>query len=387
MSALPPLVDPGPELTAEQLERYSRHLLLPGLGLSGQRRLLNARVCVVGAGGLGSPALLYLAAAGVGRLTVVDHDVVEVSNLQRQVLHRAAGVGMSKAESARCTLVELNPGIEVVSRHAEVGPDTVHDLLAGHDVVLDGSDNFATRYLVNDACVQMSLPLVWAAVLRYDAQVSTFLPPPLVCAVEAVQLRDLFPAMPPADAVPSCADAGVLGALCGQVGSIMASEVIKLVTGVGEPLAGRVLVIDSASMRTREIPLRPTAAMAASVQSASGGGTTTSGPPSTRPALPAMTPVEVSTSLASLTVVDVREPTEHALGTIPGARLVPLGELLAWQSLGDYDRGPVVLTCKTGPRAEHAARHLRDLGHRDVRVLTGGMLGWIEDVDSSLPRY
>jgi len=215
VTSLPPLVSMGPELTREQLQRYSRHLLLPGMETSGQRRLLNARVCVVGAGGLGSPALLYLAAAGVGHLTVIDHDVVEVSNLQRQVLHRASGVGRPKAESAREALVELNPGIEVVARNVEVGPGTVVELLTGHDVVVDGTDNFATRYLVNDACRQLGLPLVWAAVLRYDAQVSAFLPPSVVPAERAVQLRDLFPVPPSPEAVPSCAEAGVLGALCG----------------------------------------------------------------------------------------------------------------------------------------------------------------------------
>ncbi|HKJ11529.1 MAG TPA: molybdopterin-synthase adenylyltransferase MoeB [Ornithinimicrobium sp.] len=379
MRSLPPLVTQGPELSPAQLERYSRHLLLPGLGMSGQRRLLNARVCVVGAGGLGSPALLYLAAAGVGHLTVIDHDVVEVSNLQRQVLHRAESVGTSKAESARAALLGLNPGIEVISRHAQVRADTVHDLLGGHDVVVDGTDNFATRYLVNDACVQMGLPLVWGAVLRYDAQVSTFLPPALVPPAEAVQLRDLFPAMPSPEAVPSCAEAGVLGALCGQVGSMMASEVVKLVTGVGEPVTGRVLVIDVASMRTREIPLRPASDREAT--------TPHSPTPSAPSALASASPTEVSGELASLTVLDVREPVEHQLGTIPGALLVPLGELLSWRSVGELQRRRVVVTCKTGPRAERAARHLLELGHGDVRVLSGGMRRWVEEVDPSLPRY
>ncbi|MGB7448442.1 MAG: molybdopterin-synthase adenylyltransferase MoeB [Ornithinimicrobium sp.] len=390
MISLPPLVTMGPTLTREQLQRYSRHLLLPGVETSGQRRLLNARVCVVGAGGLGSPALLYLAAAGVGHLTVIDHDVVEVSNLQRQVLHRQAGVGRPKAESARDALVELNPGIEVLARSVEVRPDTVAELLAGHDVVVDGTDNFATRYLVNDACQQMSLPLVWAAVLRYDAQVATFLPSSVVPAEQAVQLRDLFPVQPAPEAAPSCAEAGVLGALCGQVGSIMASEVIKLVTGVGEPLAGRVLVIDVAGMRTREIPLRSNPdrpARGEPAPSAMDGRTRPRSMARHPSGVPTMTPTEVDSDRSSVTVIDVREPWEHELGTVPGARRVPLDELLTWHSLGEVEALPVVITCKTGPRAERAAAHLTSLGHRDVRLLAGGMLGWIDSVDPSLPRY
>jgi len=230
--------------------------------------------------------------------------------------------------------------------------------------------------------------LVWAAVLRYDAQVSAFLPPSVVPAERAVQLRDLFPVPPSPEAVPSCAEAGVLGALCGQVGSIMASEVIKLVTGIGEPLVGRVMVVDVASMRTREIPLRPNTEPASPGQplgSASDASDGTRGARASTAA--AMTPAEVDAERSTLTVIDVREPWEHRLGTVPGARRVPLDELLAWRSLDEVDDRPLVLTCKTGPRAERAAEHLVSLGHPDVRLLDGGMLAWIDGVDSSLPRY
>lgn len=386
--SLPPLVEPGPELTREQIERYSRHLLVPGIGMLGQRRLLNARVCVVGAGGLGCPALIYLAAAGVGHVTVIDHDVVEVSNLQRQVMHRTTDVGVPKVTSAARAVAELNPSVAVTARHTEVTADNVRELIAEHDLVLDGTDNFTTRYLVNDACLLLGMPLVWAAVLRFDAQVSTFVPAPLVPVSQAVQLRDLFPTAPPPEVVPSCADAGVLGAMVGQVGSIMATEAIKLITGLGEPLAGRVLLIDVASMRMREIPLRPNPSRRTRPGVDSGAvNTSTAIPARDDPPLPSMGAVELSEKLAAVHVLDVREPEEHALGTISSALLVPLADVLTWTDLDGLPDGPVVVTCKIGPRAERSARHLIALGHDDVRVLTGGMLAWGDEVDPSLPRY
>lgn len=379
---MPPLVDVGPELTHDQIERYSRHLLVPGIGMPGQRRLLNARVCVVGAGGLGCPALVYLAAAGVGHITVIDHDVVEVSNLQRQVLHRTRDVGTPKVDSAARALAELNPGVCVSTRRTEITADTVHELVGGHDLVLDGTDNFPTRYLVNDACAALGLPLVWAAVLRFDAQLSTFVPPPWVPAAEAVQLRDLFPTAPPPEVVPSCADAGVLGAMVGQVGSMMAIEAIKLITGVGQPLVGRVMLIDVAGMSMREIPLRPNPA-----QGSVTGRSDIPDTPDTPEPLVGMGAAAVEQRPADLVVLDVREPAEHELGVIPGAVLMPLQDVLAWSDLSHIGNGPVVVTCKVGPRAERAARHLLALGHSDVCVLDGGMLAWINDVDPSLPRY
>ncbi|MGB5952590.1 MAG: molybdopterin-synthase adenylyltransferase MoeB [Ornithinimicrobium sp.] len=386
-----PVVEPGPELSHEQIERYSRHLLVPGIGMTGQRRLLNARVAVVGAGGLGCPALLYLAAAGVGQITVIDNDVVEVSNLQRQVLHRSADIGVPKVTSAARAVTELNPMVMVNARHTDVTAENVHHLLARHDLVLDGTDNFPTRYLVNDACASLGLPLVWAAVLRFDAQVATFVPPPWVPATEAVQLRDLFPTAPPPEVVPSCADAGVLGAMVGHIGSIMAAEAVKLITGAGDPLVGRVLLVDAASMRTREIPLRPShhAVGGEVIADPTGEPATTAHPAAadTPITLAQMAPTEVVESLPGITVLDVREPPEHELGTITSATLVPLADVLNWSDLSALPDGPVVVTCKVGPRAERAARHLVDLGHGDVRLLTGGMVAWIEQVDPSLPRY
>ena len=407
MTPLPPLVEPGPPLTPEQVSRYSRHLLVPGMGMSAQRRLLNARVAVVGAGGLGSPVLAYLAAAGVGHLTVIDDDDVDVTNLQRQVIHRADAVGTPKGASAEAFVRGLNPDVSVVVRHTRIDAANAQGLLRGHDVVLDGADNFPTRYAVSDACVALGVPLVWAAVLRFDAQLSTFVPG----VEDAVSLRDLFPVPPRAEDVPSCSEAGVLGALVGQVGSIMAAEVVKLLCGFGEPLVGRILLIDALTQRTREVPLRPVGAVVQPEQreqlrpvvplpevgpaevaamlgvgapsSAAGGGEAP-----TRPDVIGSCPTGDGSVGAVPVVLDVREPAEHELGTVPGALLVPVGEVLSWEDLDHHlPPGPVVVYCKAGPRAQRAAAHLVRLGHHEVSVMTGGILAWIEQVDPTLPSY
>ncbi|WP_202619072.1 molybdopterin-synthase adenylyltransferase MoeB [Ornithinimicrobium cavernae] len=376
-------VPPVGELSPEQLTRYSRHLLLPGIGIEGQKRLVNARVAVVGAGGLGSPALLYLAAAGVGHLTVIDDDEVDLTNLQRQVIHRDSDIGTAKVDSAARAVHDLNPLVTVTTVREHLDEHNVRGQLAGHHVVLDGSDNFATRYVVNDAAVALGLPLVWAAVLRFDAQVTTFLPRQLA-GDAAVQLRDLFPVPPRPDDVPSCAEAGVLGAMVGQVGSIMAAEAVKLITGTGEPLVGRVLLLDALTQRTREIALRPAGSDAGA---APRGWLPETGESRGVVAIREMRPEQVRAHLGELQVIDVREPGEHALGTLPGARTLPVGEVLSWEDRSAVGDGPVVFYCKTGPRAGRAARHLVHLGHPDVRVMAGGILGWIDHIDQSLPRY
>lgn len=375
---LTPLVEPGPPLTREQVSRYSRHLLVPGMGIDAQRRLLNARVAVVGAGGLGSPILSYLAAAGVGHLTVVDDDVIDTTNLQRQVIHRTEAVGRSKVDSAAEFVHGLNPDVSVQVHRTRITPENAAELLVGHDLVLDGADNFPTRYAVSDACTELGLPVVWAAVLRFDAQISSFVPG----REGAVSLRDLFPLPPRPEDVPSCSEAGVLGALVGQVGSIMAGEAVKLICGFGEPLVGRLLLVDALSQRTREVPLRPAGVVLP--------------PPAHEPVRELVPLVEVSAEEVSAAVagpeapvlLDVREPAEHALGTVPDALTVPVGEVLTWEEMvGQLPPGPVVVYCKTGPRARRAAAHLVKIGHPDVRVMTGGMLAWIERVDPSLPPY
>lgn len=387
-AGLPPLVEPGPELTSEQMSRYSRHLLVPGMGIEAQRRLLAARVAVIGAGGLGAPTISYLTAAGVGHLTVIDDDVIDTTNLQRQVIHRHDRVGERKVDSAAAFVRGLNPDVSVETRHTRITPENAEDLLRGHDVVLDGADNFPTRYAVSDACAALGIPLVWAAVLRFDAQLSTFVPG----LEDAVTLRDLFPLPPRPEDVPSCSEAGVLGALVGQVGSVMAAEAVKLICGFGEPLVGRVLLVDALTQRTREIPLRPSG--------------TVVHPPEREPVreiiqLPEVSPTQVrdllaassaaaaiSAAPAAPTLLDVREPGEHALGTVPGALLVPVGEVLSWEELDHHlPDGPVVVYCKAGPRAQRAAAHLVRLGRQDVSVMTGGILAWIDQVDPTLPAY
>ena len=377
---LPPLVAPGAPLTAAQRHRYARHLLIPDVGDAGQRRLLAARVLVMGAGGLGSPALLYLAAAGVGHLTIVDDDVVDLTNLQRQVIHDSAAVGTPKVASAAARVRALNLDVEVTERPQRLTRDNALHLLRGHDLVLDGTDNFPTRYVVNDACAELGIPLVWASVYRTQAQVSVFWKNPPTDAV-GVDLRDLFPVPPDPATVPSCGDAGVLGALTGQVGSMMATEAIKLICGIGEPLLGRVAFLDVLGGRQFEIPLHPR----------------TEDFPEDDPEdaycqlpdIPSVSARALAAELASPTppvVIDVREPAEVALVAIPGTLHVPLADFLAGPPAFDPD-ADVVVCCKGGTRAERAAAALTASGHRRVRTLTGGVLAWIDDVDPDLPRY
>jgi len=382
---LPPLVEPGPPLDRAQRQRYARHLLIPALGDAGQRRLQAARVCVVGAGGLGSPALLYLAAAGVGHLTIVDDDAVDLTNLQRQVIHDDAAVGTPKVASAAARLRALNPAIEVVERPLRLTRANAADVLRGHDLVLDGTDNFPTRYVVNDTCAELGLPYVWASVYRTQAQVSVFWKNPPAGAV-GVDLRDLFPTAPDPATVPNCGDAGVLGALVGQVGSMMATEAIKLICGVGEPLLGRVAFLDVLEGRQVEIPLRPRVEPAPPVRPEEDAAASCHAPGSP---VGAVAPRALAAELASATppvVVDVREPGEVALVAIPGTVHLPLADFLAGPPAFAPD-ADVVVHCKTGPRAERAAAALAASGHRRVRTLTGGVLAWIDEVDPTLTRY
>lgn len=401
--SLPPLVEPGPPLEPQQVARWSRHLLLPQLGEQAQRRLRNASVCVVGAGGLGAPVLLYLAAAGVGRLGIVDEDAVELSNLQRQVVHGVADVGTPKVDSAAATVRALDPDVTLDLHRLRLDEGNV-DLLGDYDLVVDGTDNFPTRYLVNDACVRLGLPEVWGSVFRFDAQVTVFWGAP-PAGVPAVQLRDLFPAPPAPGTVPSCAEAGVLGALCGQVGSVMATEAVKLLTGVGEPLLGRVLVLDALAARWTEVPLvgtapdsgvpdrrrgvrdRPSAdgREGASPASAAVGASPGS-------AVPTVSARELAARLGrrragtdSFTLLDVRDASEREAVTIPEAVHVPLGRLLEGD-LGAVPRDrPVVVHCRSGVRSEQAARLLIAAGYREVTHLEGGVLAWVDQVDPALP--
>jgi adenylyltransferase/sulfurtransferase len=400
---LPPLVEMGPPLTPSEVRRYSRHLLMPQIGEAGQRRLRNARVCVVGAGGLGSPVLLYLAAAGVGRLGIVDDDCVDESNLQRQIIHGLADVGRPKVDSALEALRRIDPDLDVVVHPVRLSPDNADEVLAGYDLVVDGTDNFPTRYLINDACVRLGLPLVWGSVFQFDAQVSVFWGrPPAESGATPVQLRDLFPTAPPPGSVPSCAEGGVLGALCGQVGAVMATEAVKLITGSGAVLLGRVLVLDGLAARWTEIPLLGgVVRLPGDSESADyldhceigGGSSTVAAKP--EPMVATLTArqlrdrlAERAASGAQWLLVDVREPGERAIVTIPGAVAVPLGTILDGSGLGSIPRDrPIVLYCRSGVRSEQAALSLLAAGYGEVSHLAGGVLGWITDVDPELTRY
>ena len=376
--SVPALVAPGPALTAEQVSRYSRHLLMPTIGELGQRRLLASRVAVVGAGGLGSPSLLYLAAAGVGRLTVIDDDRVEESNLQRQVIHASTDIGRPKVDSALERVRALNPDVEVVGVTEHLDEANAAGILADHDLVLDGSDNFETRYAVADACADLGVPLVWAAVYRTEAHLTVFWPAAPDAAV-ATGLRDLFPEPPAPGTVPACGDAGVVGPLVGQVGSMMATEAIKLITGVGRPLLGRLLFIDVLSSTQREIPLRP--------RTPTGEGrparrlTDLAAPEEAPQETPLVSPDELATRLRTGDapfVLDVREAHELAEGVVPGAVHIPVATLTSdpSSSAAVPTDCEVVLVCRAGPRAQLAATALRARGYEHLLILEGGMLAW-----------
>ncbi len=386
---IPPIVQPGPPLTRRELERFSRHVLLPQVGELGQRRLRNARVCVIGAGGLGAPVLQYLAAAGVGTIGVVDHDEVDATNLQRQVIHTEADVGTSKTSSARAAVRALNSAVEVVVHELRLTPGTVDEVLAGYDVVVDGTDNFPTRYLVADACERLGLPHVWGSIFRFDAQVTVFwADPPPHSGAPRVGLRDLFPQPPAPGTVPSCAEGGVLGPMCGQVGSLMATEVVKLVTGVGHPLLGRVAVLDALSSRWHEVPLAGTGEQPP--RPADDGARDAPrpahlAPRSAAPELGVVTPEELAARLdardageADFVLLDVREPAERLAFAIPGSVLTPPVHVVDGSALEGLDpQVPVVVYCHSGARSAQAGQIMLARGFVEVDNLDGGIVAWL----------
>lgn len=403
--SLPPLVEPGPPLDREQIGRYARHLLIPDVGELGQRRLANARVAVVGAGGLGSPVLLYLAAAGVGTIGVIDPDVVDASNLQRQVVHGVDDVGRLKVESVVDRLAEVNPLVRVQPYRVRLDASNALDLLAGYDLVVDGTDNFATRYLVNDACVLLGVPCVWGSIYRFDGQTSVF------WAGHGPCYRCLFPSPPPPGSVPSCAEGGVLGLLCAAIGAAQGTEVVKLVTGIGRPLIGRLLVHDALAATWRELAVRPdphcaVCGEAPSVTRDSGlsDADAACAPPSAPAAPTALAAASAADTVTAseladllreraagtgdVVLVDVREPGERAVVAIPGAMAVPRAQFDTGEAFAaiPFDR-PVVLHCRSGARSGSALELLRAAGHPDARHLAGGVLAWVEQVDPSLPTY
>lgn len=414
MPALPPLVDPADPLSADELRRYSRHLLIPEIGVIGQRRLKAARVLVVGAGGLGSPALTYLAAAGVGTLGVIDPDSVDESNLQRQIVHGVADLGRPKVESARDRIRQVNPLVEVVTHPERLESSNALGILGGYDLVIDGSDNFATRYLVNDACVLLDKPLVWGSVYRFDGQASVF------WAAHGPCYRCLYPDPPPAGMVPSCAEGGVLGVLCAAIGSIQGTEAIKLITGVGEPLVGRLMVHDALAMAYLSVPVgkdpqcpvcgaHPTITELIDYDEFCGiplaAGSSTHGAASSLSAAPGSSAAAAPREPATITapqlaemlderaagqreflLVDVREPVEAEILAIPGAILIPQGRILSGEALDELPRNlPIVLHCRTGARSARVLARLTDAGFTDVVHLAGGVLAWVNEIEPHQP--
>ncbi|MDR2988588.1 MAG: adenylyltransferase/sulfurtransferase MoeZ [Nocardiopsaceae bacterium] len=390
---LPPLVEPAAELTVDEVKRYSRHLIIPDVGMTGQKRLKNAKVLCVGAGGLGSPALLYLAAAGVGTLGVIDFDVVDESNLQRQIIHGQSDIGRPKALSARDSIKETNPYVNVIVHEEALSNDNVMEIFSGYDLIVDGTDNFATRYMVNDACVLLGKPYVWGSIYRFDGQASVF------WAEYGPCYRCLYPEPPPPGMVPSCAEGGVLGVLCASIGSIQVNEAIKLLTGIGEPIVGRLMIYDALEMNYRSLNIKkdpdcpicgenPTitelidyeafcGAVSADAQEAASGST--------------ITAAELKAMLDrkdDIFLIDVREPNEYEIVSIPGATLIPKDQFMNGSALERLPQDKrIVLHCKSGARSAECLAVVKSAGFSDAVHLGGGVLSWVNTVDPSLPVY
>ncbi|WP_324188185.1 adenylyltransferase/sulfurtransferase MoeZ [Nocardia higoensis] len=389
--SLPPLVEPAADLSKDEIARYSRHLIIPDVGVDGQKRLRNAKVLVIGAGGLGSPALLYLAAAGVGTLGIVEFDEVDASNLQRQVIHGQSDIGRPKAESARDSILEINSDVDVRLHQFRLEPDNAVELFAQYDLILDGTDNFATRYLVNDAAVLAGKPYVWGSIYRFEGQASVFWED--APDGRGINYRDLYPEAPPPGMVPSCAEGGVLGVLCASIGSIMVTEAIKLITGIGEPLLGRLMVYDALDMTYRTIKLRRDperrpitelidyeafcGVVSEEGQAASAGSTIT-----------AKELEDLIDSGKEIELIDVREPVEWDIVRIEGATLIPKDRILSGEALSDLPQNrPIVLYCKTGIRSAEALAVLKSAGFSDATHVQGGIVAWATQIDPSLPVY
>jgi adenylyltransferase/sulfurtransferase len=377
----------------DEVRRYSRHLIIPDVAMAGQKRLKNAKVLCVGAGGLGSPALMYLAAAGVGTLGIVEFDVVDESNLQRQIIHGQSDVGRSKGESARDSVREINPFVTVNLYEERLDSSNVMELFAQYDLIIDGTDNFATRYLVNDACVLLHKPYVWGSIYRFDGQAAVF------WADEGPCYRCLYPEPPPPGMVPSCAEGGVLGVLCASIGSIQVNEAIKLITGIGEPLVGSLMVYDALEMEYRKITVRkdpncavcgdhPTVTelidyeefcgvVSEEAQQAAAGSTIT-----------ASELKDLVDADKPIFLVDVREPAEWEIVRIPGATLVPKDEILRGDALAMLPQDKqIVMYCKTGVRSAETLAAVKSAGFRDAVHVQGGVIAWVNQIDPSLPSY
>jgi adenylyltransferase/sulfurtransferase len=390
----PPLVTPGPALTVAEVRRYSRHLIIPDVAMAGQQRMMNAKVLCVGAGGLGSPALMYLAAAGIGTLGIVEYDTVDESNLQRQIIHGQSDIGKSKAQSAKEKIAEINPYVNVITHETRLDNSNVMEIFSQYDIIVDGTDNFATRYLVNDACVLLKKPYVWGSIYRFDGQASVF------WAEYGPCYRCLYPEPPPPGMVPSCAEGGVLGVLCATIGSIQTTEAIKVLTGVGEPLIGSLMVYDALDMSFRKIKVRkdpncplcsqnPTqtallpdyeafcGVLSDAAQEASAGST--------------ITVQDLKSKIdakENYYLIDVREPSEYEIVKIPTAHLIPKQGFIDGSVLATLPQDrPIILHCKSGVRSAECLAILKDAGFSDASHVFGGVVAWAKQIDTSLPVY
>ena len=404
--SLPPLVEPAPELTNDEVRRYSRHLIIPDVGMDGQKRLKNAKVLVIGAGGLGSPALLYLAAAGVGTIGIAEFDEVDESNLQRQVIHGQSDVGKSKALSAKESIAETNPYVNVVLHEERLDNDNVMQVFEGYDLIIDGTDNFATRYMVNDAAYFLGIPYVWGSIYRFDGQASVFWPHATDENGESVGApcyRGLYPEPPPPGMVPSCAEGGVLGVLCASIGSIQVNEAIKLLTGIGDPLVGKLMIYDALEMEYRTLKVRkdPNCALcgenptvtelidydtfcgALSEEAADAAADSTISVVQLEHMLK-----EREEGIRDFVLIDVREPNEYDINRIPGAVLIPKGEFLNGSALEKLPSDKqVVMHCKTGVRSAETLAIVKGAGYADAVHVGGGVVAWVNQIDPSQPSY
>jgi molybdopterin/thiamine biosynthesis adenylyltransferase/rhodanese-related sulfurtransferase len=410
----PPIVAPADELTIDEVRRYSRHLIIPDVGMSGQKRLKNAKVLVIGAGGLGSPALLYLAAAGVGTIGIAEFDEVDESNLQRQIIHGQSDIGRPKAESARDSIKEANPYVDVIVHGERLDNDNVLQVFEGYDLIVDGTDNFATRYMVNDAAFFLKIPYVWGSIYRFDGQASVFWPHAVDEASSADAssssaasgypcYRCLYPEPPPPGMVPSCAEGGVLGVLCASIGSIQVNEAIKLLTGIGEPLVGRLMIYDALEMEYRKLKVRkdPNCALcgenptvtelidyetfcgAISEDAADAAAGSTISVVQLEHMLK-----ERAEGARDFVLVDVREPNEYEINQIPGSVLIPKGEFLNGNALSQLPSDKqVVLHCKSGVRSAEALAVVKGAGYADAVHVGGGVVAWVNQIDPSQPSY
>lgn len=395
--SLPPLVAPADSLTVEEVKRYSRHLIIPDVGMSGQKRLKNAKVLCVGAGGLGSPALMYLAAAGVGTLGIVEFDTVDESNLQRQIIHGQSDVGRSKAESARDSVKEINPYVTVNIHEVRLDSSNVMDLFSQYDLIFDGTDNFATRYLVNDAAVLLGKPYIWGSIYRFEGQASVFWEEHGPC------YRCLYPEPPPPGMVPSCAEGGVLGVLCASIGSIQVTEAIKVLTGIGEPLVGRLMIYDGLEMNYRRVNIRkdPNCALcgtnptvtelidydafcgAISEEAADAAADSTISVKDLKVMLD-----ERAAGQRDFMLIDVREPAEYEIVDIPGSVLIPKGQFLDGSVLPTLPQDKqIVLHCKSGVRSAECLAVLKAAGFANAIHVGGGVVAWVNQIEPDRPNY